>query len=133
MPDPVRPATSKVLSDHRRDCETERDYRQEERLHDPRADAESRLSRRTEISNDEIDDQDVEKEQDELCARGHADAQHRAPDFYLRLEELKSETQVAIFFLEVPDDEQIGDKNGNESRECRASYAQLRPGSDPEN
>src|SRR5207302_1412078 len=133
MPDAIGPTAAEVLSNQGRHCKTQCDHRQKERLHHPRADPESCLRRRAEISNDPVDDEDVDKEKDKLSASRDADAQHRTPDFHLRTPQRKSEAQVTIFFLEVPNDEQVGDENGNKCRECSTGDTKFRPRSDPEN
>src|SRR5947207_8039370 len=132
MPGSIRATAAKILSNYRRHCKTQCDHRQKERLHHPRADPESCLRRRTEISDDPVDDDDVDKEKDKLSAGWDADAQHRAPDFHLCEPQRKPEAEVTILFLEVPTDEQVGDENGNEGRECRTRDTKFRPRSDPE-
>src|SRR5260370_327281 len=83
----------------------------------------------TKISDDPIDDQDVDKEQNKFSAGRDADSQHRAPDFHLRAPHDNSETQVVIFFSEAPNDQKVHEENGNEGDQRRAGDEKFRQGS----
>src|SRR5205814_5592777 len=48
-----------------------------------------------------------------------------SPDFYLRFELGKSETQIAKFFLEIKNDQKGANDNGDEGSERRAGHAQF--------
>src|SRR5260370_37591044 len=98
-------APAEVLSNHGRARKPQRHHWQEEPLPSTRADPKSRLRRRTEVSDDPIDDQDVDKKQDELGAGGYAHPQQRSPNFHLGAPLRKAEAQIMIFFLARPHDE----------------------------
>src|SRR5438093_1085569 len=103
MPNALGLPATEILSDHRRNREAERDYRQEQRLHDPYTETESRLRGGTEADDDGINERDVNEQEHKFRAGWQTDAQHRPPCFHLRPKLCCAETQVVKFFLEVND------------------------------
>src|SRR5438876_940270 len=101
MPNALGLPAAKVLPDHRRNRETERDYGQEQRLHYPDAETESRLRRRSKPDDDGIDERNVNEQEYKFRAGRQTDAQHCPPRFHLRPKLRRAETQVVKFFLEV--------------------------------
>src|ERR1051325_5854816 len=94
MPDALGLAPSKILSNHRRNGETERDDRQKERLHHAHANTESGLRRRSEADDDGINERDINEQQDKLGAGRQTDLQHCPPGFHLRPKLGCAETHV---------------------------------------
>src|SRR5262249_13634667 len=80
---------------------------------------------RSKISNDHINDQDVDEEENKLRACRNTDSQHCAPDFELSAPFRKSKTEVMIFFFEVPKDQDIREEYRNKGRDRRARDAQM--------
>ena len=68
-----------VLARHRADREAERHHRQEQRLDEPQPDPEPRLRRGAERPAHVVDDEQVDRDQRELGARGKTDLEHAPP------------------------------------------------------
>src|SRR5205809_267248 len=79
-----------------------------------------------ETANKCVHDQDVNEEKNKLGACRHADAQHLTPSPKLRPHRCQPESEILIFFLEIENEQNVGDEDGDETGERRAGHAETR-------
>ena len=116
-------AGADVLARHRADREAERHHRQEQRLDQPQSDPEPRLRRGAERPAHLVDDEQVDRGQRELGARGQTDLEHAPPDRQLRPPVGRSKVEVLPRGNEVRAEPDDADHDRDERGDRGSSHA----------
>src|ERR1041385_7918322 len=111
MADSMRLAPAEVLAYHGRYGEAEGDDRQKKRLHHACADPEARLRSWSKAADNRVNEHDVNKEQQKLCAGRDTDPQHSSPNRCAWAKKWKTKAQVMIFLFEINYDQHVCDEN----------------------